>query len=74
MTYKKDPPNNSFASKLKEYRKLKGLSQQEVASMLGKHQSFVSRTENGLRKITVDDLALFEKIYGIPMDDFFHLM
>lgn len=71
MTHQKESPKINFASKLKEYRKLKGLSQQEAATILGKHQSFISRTENGLRKITIDDLALFEKVYGITMEELF---
>jgi len=69
MTYQKESPRNSLASKLKEYRKLNGLSQQEVASMLGRHQSFVSRTENGLRKITIDDLTAFSKVFRITIEE-----
>jgi len=54
----------NFLIKLRQARKDTNLSQEEVAKLLGKSQSFVSRSENGERRVDVIELQEFAKIYN----------
>lgn len=58
---------------LRDIRKLKGLSQKNVAILLGRNQAFVSRCESGFRRITVEELITFADIYNKSIDDFIDL-
>ncbi len=44
-------------SLLKDYRKSRGLRQAELASLLGKPQSFVSKYESGERRLDLVELG-----------------
>jgi transcriptional regulator with XRE-family HTH domain len=48
-----------FSKKLKEFRKAKGLSQDELASIVGVHKSHMSRYERGL---AVPSLEVAQKL------------
>ncbi len=50
--------------KLKETRMEAGLTQVEVAQMLGRVQSFISKLETGERRVDVLELQVLAKIYG----------
>ncbi len=50
--------------KLKETRMEAGLTQSEVARMLGRAQSFISNVEMGERRIDFLELQVLAKIYG----------
>ena len=47
-----------------------GMTQVEVAQKLGKPQSFVSRSETGVRRIDAIELKAFAAIYGLSFDYF----
>ncbi len=49
--------------KLKEARKLSGLKQIDVAKKIGKHQSYISKTESGERRLDVTELKKLADIY-----------
>ena len=48
---------------LKKARKEIGLSQEQVANLLRRTQSYVSKIESGQRKIDIVQLKKFAKIY-----------
>lgn len=48
-----------LATKLKEIRKAQGLTQRELAALLGVSVDSVRRWERGVRKPRADELALF---------------
>ena len=50
--------------RLKEARRGVGLSQQAVADMLAKPQSFVSKIESGERRLDVAEIKRFANVYG----------
>ncbi len=50
--------------KLKETRMGAGLTQAEVARMLGRTQSFVSKVETGERRVDFLELQVLARIYG----------
>jgi len=49
--------------KLKKARLEAGLTQKEVAKMLGKQQAFISKIEIGERRLDIVELFEFAKIY-----------
>ena len=59
-----------IVSKLKKARQEAGLSQTEVAKLLGKTQSHVSKVEAGQRRIDIIALKEFARIYKKSINDF----
>ena len=59
-----------FLDLLKKARKTSGLTQEEVAHALGRHQSFVSKCESGERRVDVVELKKFAELYGKSLSYF----
>ena len=55
------------AARLKEARKLAGLSQGRVAEMLDMHRPTVSEIEAGNRRVSADELARFADVYDVSV-------
>ena len=62
--------HKDLVTKLRNARKESGLNQIEVAKLLGRSQSYVSKMEKGQRRINVTQLKEFAKIYGRKIDYF----
>ena len=60
-----------IVNRLKEARKESGFDQKQVARLLKKTQSYVSKIESGQRRIDVVQLRKFGKIYNRPISYFF---
>ncbi len=56
-----------IAERLKEARKLAGLSQGHVAKMLGLHRPSVTEMEASNRRVTADELARLAEIYDVSV-------
>jgi transcriptional regulator with XRE-family HTH domain len=56
-----------IAERLKEARKLAGLSQGHVAKMLGLHRPSVTEIESGNRRVSADELARLAEIYDVSV-------
>ena len=54
-----------IVERLKEARKLAGLSQGHVAKMLGLHRPSVTEMEAGNRRVSADELARLAQIYDV---------
>lgn len=50
-------------------RKDAGLTQVEVAKLLGKPQSFVSKVESRERRVDIVEIKQFAKIYAVNVSD-----
>jgi transcriptional regulator with XRE-family HTH domain len=59
-----------IAVKLRTVREDLGLTQQEVAKLLNRPQSYVSRCEKGIKKLDIQDLQEFSSIFKKPLSYF----
>jgi len=59
-----------LVKQLKKARKEMGLSQEQVANLLHRTQSYISKIESGQRKIDIVQLKKFAKIYKKSLDFF----
>ena len=60
----------TFLKRLKRARVDAGLTQSEVASRMGRYQSFVSKCESGERRVDAVELTEFAALYGKPVTYF----
>ncbi len=61
--------------KVKELRKEKGLSQEEVAKMLGLKTVYpYHRKESGRQSFTAEELMMLSSIYNVPCEKFFTIV
>ena len=56
-------------NKIREYRELYGLSQEELARRLGIDRSSVAKWESGCNKPTLNHLLELSKIFRCTIDD-----
>jgi transcriptional regulator with XRE-family HTH domain len=54
-----------IAARLKEARKLAGVSQGHVAKIIGLHRPSISEIEAGNRRVSAHELARFAEIYDV---------
>ncbi len=66
--YSKD--HKYLVEQLKKARKEISIDQKDVAGLLGKTQSYVSKVESGQRRIDIVQLKEFAKIYKKPLTFF----
>ena len=64
------PDHKNLINKLKLARKEAGLDQKEVARLLGKTQSYVSKVETGQRRVDIVQMKNFARIYKKDLDFF----
>ena len=55
--------------KVREYRKLNGYKQEDLAKLLSMTQSAYSRKENGKRGFTIDEITMLKNIFKVTYDD-----
>jgi transcriptional regulator with XRE-family HTH domain len=67
MSETEAPKRSLIAERLKEARKLAGLSQGHVAKILGLHRPSVSEMEAGNRRVSADELARIAEIYDVSV-------
>lgn len=60
----------ALAARLKQARQDAGLTQVQVAGLIEKPQSFVSRIESGERRIDLVELKRFAELYSKPVTFF----
>lgn len=57
----------TIASRLRLAREMAGLSQGQVAKMLGLHRPSISEAEAGRRKVSAEELTELARIYGVEL-------
>lgn len=57
--------------KVKEYRVIKGLTQNELSNLLGITQQAYSRKERGERSFTIEEIKKLKQIFNISYEELF---
>lgn len=60
--------SESLAARLRMAREQAGLSQTQVAKMLGVHRPTISQIEAGDRRVQADELKEFARIYDVSVE------
>ena len=64
------PAYERVREKLRAARIEAGLTQAQVAHLIGRHQSFISKIEVGERGVDFVEMQVFAHIYGKPLSYF----
>lgn len=64
----KSTPRDTIASRIREARKMAGLSQTQVAKLLGLHRPTVSEIEAGNRRVSAEELGRFAELFDVSLD------
>lgn len=64
------PDYSLFLEQLKEARKKAGVTQEQLAELLGETQSFVSKCERGERRLDIVEVRAFCNALGVPFPSF----
>ena len=67
MSDMKAAKRHQIAERLREARRLAGISQGHVAKMLGLHRPSISEMEAGNRRTSADELARLAQIYDVSV-------
>jgi transcriptional regulator with XRE-family HTH domain len=59
-----------FLAELKDVRATAGMSQEQLATALGEHQTFISKVEVGVRRLDVIELRLWLQALGTSLPEF----
>ena len=63
----KDREQDSMAKRLRSAREMAGLSQAQVARLLGVHRPSVSEMEAGRRKVSAGELRQLAELYSVDI-------
>jgi len=67
MNEQKDVRRAEVASRLREARKMAGLSQGQVAKLLDMHRPTITEIEAGNRRVTAEELTRFAELYDVTV-------
>ena len=59
----------SVIQSLRDQRIAKGITQESLASALGRPQSFIAKVENGERRLDVVEFVHIAKLLGVKVED-----
>ena len=59
----------NLGTRLKEAREYLGLTQEDVAKLMGVSRVIITNIEAGTRKVSAEELSKFSKIYGWTMEE-----
>ena len=59
--------------RMREVRRLRGLTQEQLASELGMLAPNYARVEQGRQNVTVDTVVRVAQVLGVPLSDLFRL-
>ena len=63
----RDNAREHIAARLRAARKAAGLSQGQVAKLLGLHRPTISEVEAGRRRVSGEELVAFARTYGVSV-------
>lgn len=62
-----DDIKNKFGEKIRQLRKQKNISQEELAFKAGLHRTYISDVERGHRNISLQNIGKIAKAFGIKI-------
>src|SRR6185437_2927283 len=62
-----DERRQLIAARVREARRLSGLSQGQVAKLMGMHRPSVTEMESGNRRVSADELAKLAELYEVSI-------
>ena len=62
---------NKFAKKLRELRKQRGLSQEELGFRAGLHRTYIGSIERSEQNVSIDNIQKLAKALKVPTKDLF---
>lgn len=62
---------HTFGQRVRHFRKLKGISQEELANSCDLHRTYIGSVERGERNITLLNAEKIAKALGEPLVSFF---
>lgn len=62
-----DPKRALIASRLREARRLAGLSQGQVAKIVEMHRPTITEIEAGNRRVSAEELSKFAEVYDVSV-------
>ncbi|TSC87303.1 MAG: DNA-binding protein [Microgenomates group bacterium Gr01-1014_16] len=60
-----------YGKRLRQLRKAKGLSQEELAFRSGLHRTYVSDLERGTRNVSLENIEKIAKVLGLELSELF---
>lgn len=72
MAKAKDEISLDEGRRLKEFRDLEGLSQEQMGVVLGRMQQHVGKLENGTRRIQISDVKKLHLKFNMSYEWFYH--
>ena len=60
-----------YGERLRQLRKTKGLSQEELAFRSGLHRTYVSDLERGTRNVSLEKIEKIAKVLGLELSEVF---
>lgn len=65
---------NNIGGRIRNLRKEKGWSQEELAERAGLHFTYVGKIERSEHRVTIESLEKVTRALGISLEEFFHLV
>jgi transcriptional regulator with XRE-family HTH domain len=58
-----------FAKRLRQIRHIRGLSQEQLADLVGLHRTYVGSVERGERNVSIDNMERFAQALEIDLTE-----
>jgi transcriptional regulator with XRE-family HTH domain len=58
-----------FAKRLRQIRQIRGLSQEQLADLVGLHRTYVGSVERGERNVSIDNMDRFAQALEIDLTE-----
>lgn len=59
--------NQVFGCQVRYYRKLKGISQEDLATLSDLHRTYIGAIERGERNVSLNNVEKISKSLGVPI-------
>ena len=61
-----------FGARIRQLRKQKGFSQEQLAELTGFHRNYIGMVERGERNPALVNILVFAKVFGLSISELFN--